>query len=84
MVITIFAGLKSGWFSEYFNKERENMKNKLEGINARWEDAEEWISDQEDRVMGSNQAEEQKEKKNLKNESKLKDLLEHIKKTTTQ
>lgn len=60
------------------------MKNKLEGINARLEDAEEWISDQEDRVMGSNQAEEQKEKKNLKNESKLKDLLEHIKKTTTQ
>lgn len=46
------------------------MKNKLEGINARLEDAEEWISDQEDRVMGSNQAEEQKEKRTIQNENK--------------
>jgi len=37
-----------------------DMSNTLVGIN-RLEDAEEWIRDLEDRVMGSNQAEQQKE-----------------------
>lgn len=32
-----------------------DIKNILEGINSRLENAEEWISDQEDRVMDSNQ-----------------------------
>lgn len=36
------------------------MKNKPDEINSRLEDAEEWISNLEDRVVGSTQAERQK------------------------
>jgi len=36
------------------------MKNTLERINSKLEDAEEWISDLEDRLMESTQPEEQK------------------------
>ena len=42
------------------------MRNTLEGINSRSEEAEEWISNLEDRVVESTQAEKKKEKKNLK------------------
>ena len=35
------------------------MKNTLEGINSRLEKAEKWIRELEDRVMESNQAEQQ-------------------------
>ena len=39
------------------------MKNTLEGINSRLEIAIEWISNPEDRVMESTQAEQEKKKK---------------------
>ena len=42
------------------------MRNTLEGINSRSEEAEEWISNLEDRGVESTQAEKKKEKKNLK------------------
>lgn len=60
--------------SENFNKEKYNiktnqsknitieiLKNTLEGTSSRLEEMEEWISDLEDRMMESNQAEQQKE-----------------------
>lgn len=37
------------------------MKNIQEGINSRLDDAEEWISDLEDRVLKNTQCEEKKE-----------------------
>lgn len=40
------------------------MKYTIEGMNRRLEEAEEWISELEDRVVESNQAEEQKTSKN--------------------
>ena len=39
------------------------MKNTLEGINSRLDDAEEWISDLEDRIVEITQSEGQKRKK---------------------
>lgn len=42
------------------------MKNTLEGINSRLNDAEEQISDLEDRVMEIAQSEQQKEKRIFK------------------
>ena len=53
------------------------IKNTLEGIN-RLANAEEWISDLEDRVMESTQAEQQNEK-NFLNEDRLRALLDNIK-----
>lgn len=38
------------------------MKNTPTGINSRLEDAKEWVSNLEDRVVKSNQAEQQKGK----------------------
>lgn len=40
------------------------IKNILQGMNSTFEEVEEWISDWEDRVMESNQAEQESEKGN--------------------
>ena len=62
---------------EMFNKDLEELKNKqtekintitemkttLEGINSRITEAEEWISDLEDRMVGFTAAEQNKEKR---------------------
>jgi len=45
------------------------IKNTLDGMNSRLEEAEEWISDLEDRLVGSNQAEQVREKKIMENEN---------------
>ena len=45
------------------------------------QDAEEWISNLEDRVMEITQLEQKKEKRLLKNEDSLRDLWENIKHT---
>ena len=50
------------------------MKNTLERINSRLEDAENWISDLENRVMEMTLAEWQKEKRISKTEDSLRDL----------
>ena len=54
------------------------MKNTLEGINSRLEDAEKWISDMDDGVMECTQAQEQKEKKKRikRNEDRVRNLLD--------
>ena len=44
------------------------MKNTLEIINSRLEDAEEWVSDLEDKVVEVSQLKQQKQKQIYKNE----------------
>ena len=56
------------------------INNTLEGINSRLEEAEDRISVFEDKVGENTQAEEQREKKNLKkNEESLRNILDNIK-----
>ena len=53
------------------------MKNKLEGINSRLNDTEEWISKLEDRVAEITNAEQEKERMKI-NEDSLRDLWGNI------
>ena len=53
------------------------VKNTVEIINCRLEDAEEWINDLEDKVMENTLAQQQKEKRIKKNEAR--ELLDNIK-----
>ena len=55
------------------------MKNTLEGINSRITQAEEWISDLEDRMVEFTAAEQNKEKRMKRNEDRLRDLWDNIK-----
>ena len=55
------------------------MKNKLKGINRRITEAEEWISELEDRKMKITAEEESKEKKTEKNWGSSPSLWENIK-----
>ena len=78
MIIKILTGLEKSERPVWsLNKEKESIKkNQLEmknsineikndqdGVNSRLEEAEKWITDLEDRVMESNQAEQEREKK---------------------
>lgn len=62
----------------------EEMKNTLEGIDNRLEDAEEQTSNLKGRVMKSTQAEQQKLKRIFKNEDRLRELLDTIKQANIQ
>ena len=78
---------------EMFNKELEDLKNKhtemnntitemkttLEGINSRITEAEEWISDLEERTVEFTATEQNKEKRLKRNEDSLRDLWDNIK-----
>ena len=55
------------------------MKNTLEGINSRITEAEEQISDLEDRMVELSAAEQNKEKRMKRNEDSLRDLWDNIK-----
>ena len=55
------------------------MKNTLEGINSRITEAEEWISDLEDRMGEFTAVEQNKEKRMKRNEDSLRDLWDNIK-----
>ena len=55
------------------------MKNKLEGISSRIIEAEDWISDLEDRMVEFTAAEQNKEKRMRRNEDSLRDLWDSIK-----
>ena len=82
---------------EMFNKDLEELKNKqtemnniinemkttLEGINSRITEAEEWISDMENRIVGFTAAEQTKEKRMKRNEDSLRDLWDNIKCNST-
>ena len=58
------------------------MKNRLEGINSRITEAEEQISDLEDRRVEFTAAEQNKEKRMKRNEDCLRDLWDNIKHTS--
>ena len=76
---------------EIFNKDLEELKNKqtemnntitemkttLEGINTRKTEAEEWISDLEDKMVEFTAAEQNKEKRMKRNEDSLRPLGQH-------
>ena len=55
------------------------MKNTLEGINSRITEAEERISDLEDRMVEFTAAQQNKEKRMKRNEDSLRDLWDNIK-----
>ena len=55
------------------------MKTTLEGINSRITEAEEWISDLEDRMVEFNAAEQNKEERMKRNEDSLRDHCDNIK-----
>ena len=55
------------------------MKTTLEGINSRLTEAEERISDLEDRMVEFTAAEQNKEKRMKRNEDSLRDLWDNIK-----
>ena len=55
------------------------MKNTLEGINSRITEAEEWISNLEDRMVELTATEQNKEKRMKGNEDSLTDLWDSIK-----
>ena len=78
---------------EMFDKKLQELKNKqtemnntitemkttLQGINSRITEAEEWISDLEDRMVDFTAVEKKKEKRMKKNEDSLRDLWDNIK-----
>ena len=57
------------------------MKNTLKGINSRITEAEERISDREDRMVEFTAVEQNKEKRMKRNEDSLRDLWDNIKHT---
>ena len=55
------------------------MKNTLEGFNSRITEAQERLSDLEDRMVEFTAAEQHKEKRMKRNEDSLRDLWENVK-----
>ena len=76
---------------QMFNKDLEKqmnnaiseMKTTLEGICSTITEAEEWISDLEDRMVEITAVEQNKENRMKRNEDNLRDLLDNIKYTNT-
>jgi len=58
-----------------------SLKNTLEGINSRITEAEEWISELEDRMVEIPAEKQNKEKKNKRIVGSLRDLWDNIKHT---
>ena len=61
------------------NNAINEIKNTLEGTNSRITEAEDRISEEEDRMVEINEAERKKEKRIKRNEDKLRDLQDNIK-----
>ena len=61
------------------NNTINEIKTSLEGINSRITEAEEWISDLEDKIVEITTAEQNKEKSMKRLEDNLRDLWENIK-----
>ena len=55
------------------------VENTLEGINSRITEAEEWISELEDRMVKITAAEQNKQKRMKRNEDSLRDLWDNTK-----
>ena len=60
------------------------MKNTLDGINSRITEAEEWISELEDRMVEITAMEQNKEKRMKRNEDSLRDLWDNIDRKSTR
>ena len=63
------------------NNTINEIKNSLERINSRIPEAEEWISDLEDKIVEITTAEQNKEKRMKRIEDSLRDLWENNKRT---
>ena len=61
------------------NNRISEMKNTLEGINSRINEAEEWISELEDRLVEITAAEQNKERRMKRNKDSIRDLWDNIK-----
>ena len=61
------------------NNTINEIKNSLEGINSTITEAEEWISDLEDKIVEITTAEQNKEKRMKRIEDSLRDLWDNIK-----
>ena len=61
------------------NSTINEIKNSLKGINSRITEAEEWISDLEDKLVEIAAAEQNKEKRMKRIEDRLRDLWDNIK-----
>ena len=66
------------------NNKINEIKNSLEGINSRITEAEEWISDLEDKLVEITTTEQNKEKRMKRIEDSLRDLWENIKHTNIE
>ena len=60
------------------------IKNSLEGLNSRITEAEEWISDLEDKIVAITTTEQNKEKRTKRNEDSSTGLWDNIKHTNIQ
>ena len=60
-------------------KEISEINNSLEGINSRLDEAEDQISDLKDKVGKNIQSEQQNEKRSLKKEESLRNILDNMK-----
>ena len=63
------------------NNTINEIKHSLEGINSRITEAEEWLSDLEDKIVEITTAEQNKEKRMKRIEDSLRDLWDSIKRT---
>ena len=61
------------------NNTINEIKNSLEGINRRINEAEEWLSDLEDKIVEITTTEQNKEKRMKRNEDSLRELWDNIK-----
>ena len=61
------------------NNTVNEIKNSLEGINSRMTEAEEWISDLEDKIVEITTTEQNTEKRMKRLEDSLRDLWDNIK-----
>ena len=59
------------------------IKNDLEGINSRISEAEEWISELEDKMVEITSEEQNKVKRMKRTEDSLRDLWDHINRTNS-
>ena len=66
------------------NNTINEIKNSLEGINSKITEAEERVSDLEDKIVEITTTEQNKEKRMKRNEDSLRDLWDNIKCTNIQ
>ena len=66
------------------NNTINEIKNSLEGINSRITEAEERISDLEDKIVEITTTEKKKEKRKKRIEDSLRDIWDNVKRTNSQ